>query len=368
MRKGLAALLDRRLVARDALNRFLRGKDMSVEMACARLLHALRGAVSPVAGGDLKARSARAFAASGPTSPGFELLALEIEQLMAKPAAAAGAAARRARSAGRPGAHAEGRAAQASRPHQGEVPVAGRLRPAQADRPRPRAAHRVGGRDVPPRHQPRARPRRAPAVCDRAGRISPHARQARRARFSGSARAHAGAARTDGRVLAQPVSARVALRTRAGRRIPGHQPRAVAAGARAGAGVGGGRRHDPRTDAAIDLHRWRPQAVDLRLPRRGGHGARRRGALHRRLAARRPGARGDHPELPVGPRAADVRQRRLCRDRQGARTAGRVSLRRRRCVSRSGGRAERGRGALAWSRPNATRRRPRRWAKRSRGC
>ncbi len=44
IRKGLAALLDRRLVAGDALNRFLRGKDMSVEIACARLLHSLRAA------------------------------------------------------------------------------------------------------------------------------------------------------------------------------------------------------------------------------------------------------------------------------------------------------------------------------------
>src|SRR5688572_13407183 len=48
LRKALTALLDRRLVARDALNRFLRGRDMSVDAACHRLIHALRGAVSSV--------------------------------------------------------------------------------------------------------------------------------------------------------------------------------------------------------------------------------------------------------------------------------------------------------------------------------
>ena len=36
LRKALTALLDRRLVARDALNRFVRGRDMSVDAACAQ--------------------------------------------------------------------------------------------------------------------------------------------------------------------------------------------------------------------------------------------------------------------------------------------------------------------------------------------
>mgnify|MGYP003552754032 CR=1 FL=1 len=43
LRKALTTLLDRRMVARDALNRFVRGRDMSVDAACARLRHALRG-------------------------------------------------------------------------------------------------------------------------------------------------------------------------------------------------------------------------------------------------------------------------------------------------------------------------------------
>jgi ATP-dependent exoDNAse (exonuclease V) beta subunit len=78
LRKALTALLDRRLVARDALNRFLRGRDMSIEAACHRLTHALRGALSSISGGD----SVRAFIASGPDVPGFDLLAREMRQLM----------------------------------------------------------------------------------------------------------------------------------------------------------------------------------------------------------------------------------------------------------------------------------------------
>ena len=82
LRKALTALLDRRLVARDALNRFVRGRDMSVAAACARLQHSLRGAIASIAGSDRAA--VRAFVASGPNVAGFGLLALEIEQLMAQ--------------------------------------------------------------------------------------------------------------------------------------------------------------------------------------------------------------------------------------------------------------------------------------------
>ena len=80
LRKALTALLDRRLVARDALNRFVRGRDISVEAACARLQGALRAAIASIAGTDRS--SIRAFTLSGPDVPGFGLLALEIEQLM----------------------------------------------------------------------------------------------------------------------------------------------------------------------------------------------------------------------------------------------------------------------------------------------
>ena len=75
LRKALTALLDRRLVARDALNRFLRGRDISVNAACARLLHALRSSMSSI--------PFQAFIATGPAVAGFELIAHEVRELMA---------------------------------------------------------------------------------------------------------------------------------------------------------------------------------------------------------------------------------------------------------------------------------------------
>lgn len=83
LRKALTALLDRRLVARDALNRFVRGRDISVDIACARLAQALQAAVSSIGGGE--ARAVDAFVASGPAVPGFELLAREVRQVMSPP-------------------------------------------------------------------------------------------------------------------------------------------------------------------------------------------------------------------------------------------------------------------------------------------
>ncbi|MBM3806954.1 MAG: hypothetical protein FJW22_02040 [Acidimicrobiia bacterium] len=83
LRKALTALLDRRLVARDALNRFLRGRDMHVDDACARLLTTLRGAVSSIAGGGEPA--IHLFVSTGPVAADFELLAHEMQQLMADP-------------------------------------------------------------------------------------------------------------------------------------------------------------------------------------------------------------------------------------------------------------------------------------------
>ena len=91
LRKALTALLDRRLVARDALNRFVRGRDINVAAACARLQHSLRGAIASIGHrltpighgvGGSEGASVRAFVASGPNVAGFGLLALEIEQLM----------------------------------------------------------------------------------------------------------------------------------------------------------------------------------------------------------------------------------------------------------------------------------------------
>ncbi len=80
LRKALTALLDRRLVARDALNRFVRGQEISAERACTRLQHALRGAIASIAGSD--EGSVRVFAATGPAIPAFELVAGEVADLM----------------------------------------------------------------------------------------------------------------------------------------------------------------------------------------------------------------------------------------------------------------------------------------------
>jgi ATP-dependent helicase/nuclease subunit A len=77
LRKALTALLDRRLVARDALNRFLRGREMTIDAACHRLIHALRGAMSSI--------SVQAFISTGPDVPAFDLLAREMRELMDDP-------------------------------------------------------------------------------------------------------------------------------------------------------------------------------------------------------------------------------------------------------------------------------------------
>ena len=73
-----------------------------------------------------------------------------------------------------------------------------------------------------------------------------------------------------------------------------------------------------RATRALDLHRRRSQAVDLRLSRRRSRRARRGVALHRGAASDRPGPNRDHAQLSLGARAAGVRQRRLRGDRQGA--------------------------------------------------
>ncbi len=78
LRKGLTALLDRRLVAWDALNRFLRGRDVTVDATCQRLLQALRAAVSSVGG-------AAAFRSCGPMAPGFDLVAHDVDVIMTEP-------------------------------------------------------------------------------------------------------------------------------------------------------------------------------------------------------------------------------------------------------------------------------------------
>jgi ATP-dependent helicase/nuclease subunit A len=79
LRKGLTLLLDRRLVAWDALNGFLRGREMHVDTACARLLQALRGGLTSLPGG------VRHFTATGPRVPLFALLVRDLDLVMRDP-------------------------------------------------------------------------------------------------------------------------------------------------------------------------------------------------------------------------------------------------------------------------------------------
>ena len=180
------------------------------------------------------------------------------------------------------------------------------------------------------------------------------------------------AARAAGGVRAQPAEAAGALSPRARRRVPGHEPAAVAAGRAAGRRVG--RRRGRRRRADVDLRRRRSQAVDLPVPPRRGDAARRGRAA--RSAALRPGrARpaGDHDQLPRRARAAGVRQRAVGGDAgrprrcpSGSRYGDARSVSRRR-------RSRRARCATA-SRCSASspsrrwRRARRRWPTRSRAC
>lgn len=75
IRRGLAILLDRRLVAADALNRFLARDPVRVDEACGRAHRALQAALAGLPGG------ARAFVERGPDAPDFALLAHDVRLL-----------------------------------------------------------------------------------------------------------------------------------------------------------------------------------------------------------------------------------------------------------------------------------------------
>jgi len=77
LRQGLARLIDRRLVADDALNRFLRGcGEASIDGAVARLRSRLRAAFAATRGG------LEGFIASGPAHRDLALLARDLRQLL----------------------------------------------------------------------------------------------------------------------------------------------------------------------------------------------------------------------------------------------------------------------------------------------
>ena len=81
LRQGLARLIDRRLVAWDALGRFLRGaRDASIDDAVARLHGRLRTAMGSVPGG------LSGLLATGPDHPEFLLFARDLGRLLADPA------------------------------------------------------------------------------------------------------------------------------------------------------------------------------------------------------------------------------------------------------------------------------------------
>ncbi|MGE0043266.1 MAG: UvrD-helicase domain-containing protein, partial [Vicinamibacterales bacterium] len=79
LREGLARLLDRRLVASDALGRFLRGADVDLATASARLVARIRDAIGGQPGG------LEGLEASGPDLPAFRLVAADLRRLLADP-------------------------------------------------------------------------------------------------------------------------------------------------------------------------------------------------------------------------------------------------------------------------------------------
>jgi ATP-dependent helicase/nuclease subunit A len=80
LRQGLARLLDRRLVAWDALGRFIgRAQDATIDGAVGHFLGRLRAAFSSLPGG------LQALLSTGPAHPEFVLFARDVRQLLASP-------------------------------------------------------------------------------------------------------------------------------------------------------------------------------------------------------------------------------------------------------------------------------------------
>ncbi len=139
-----------------------------------------------------------------------------------------------------------------------EGDVSRRTRAPRASRDCERAGpgHRRGHPGVPTRCQRRADPRRFHRVCRRQKRIPAHARSARGRGFPRSAGARPRPSRRDGRIHGEPLSARIALSPPAGRRVSGHERRAVAAGLAAGAVVARGTGAGGRPAARAHRSSW----------------------------------------------------------------------------------------------------------------
>jgi hypothetical protein len=247
LRRGLARLLDRRLVAEAALDRYLARGPRGADGRRGRAARngpagtgVRRGAGRPRG---VPRRRARA------TSPGSSCwrttsrLLLDAHSRTDVPRPDDGTLQGLFARLPRPLLHGEGRAAKAPA-LQDVAQFASRADPRHTWRSHVAGvapSRRDHGR-APARPERRALARRPLAVRARARGVPTHAGGARRARLLGRAGACARAAPADGRVLAQPLPPRVALPARARRRVPGHEPRAVGARRAADPVVGRGAR------------------------------------------------------------------------------------------------------------------------------
>jgi hypothetical protein len=301
-RQGLAALLDRRLVAWDALDRFLekrpRGPDGRV--VCRRAAGAAGRACAAVPGGlpaflaDGPVRSPAVPApgarprsglpsSSGPATPELRSLLDRVPRTSS-------------RQDGAP------RRSGGIRPYKAAHYPSARRR-GGTGRPSTRSRRTSSGWCSPSRAISTSCWRAASGGCSPSrSRSTAGARRAIGPGFLRRAPARARAAAADGRVLAEPLPPRVAVPPRARGRVPGHEPRAVGAGlaARQSWGEGPRARLQP-----LDLHRRRSQAVDLSLSRRRSRRDARGGALHRGAAAGWRLAPGDQPQLRALPELLD---------------------------------------------------------------
>ena len=237
-RDGLATLVDRRLVARDALDRFLaRGpRHLEALQICRDAAAALGGELQAIPGG------LAAFLKAGPEAhPRYSLFLRDVrrlESLSDEPEAVDSIGARAGQRAlsDQRGQGAEGLEHLSLQP--GPLRDEGRDEAPSRCRLRCRAASRAGDVRVQPRSQRGARAGRAADVRRGARPVPPRARRTGRPRFLRRPREGAAAAAADGRVLAEPLPPGITVSPRPGRRVPGHQPGAVGARVAARPGVG----------------------------------------------------------------------------------------------------------------------------------